>query len=63
MTEKRKLIDAEALLTAIRDDHNINGAHFARFRRHIDDAPAVEPEETPEKRGQRDMQGGDYNFE
>ena len=42
MSYEKKLIYADDLLTAIRDDHNINGAHFARIRRHIEAAPAVE---------------------
>lgn len=42
MSDEKKLIYADDLLNAIRDDHNINGAHFARIRRHIDDAPEVE---------------------
>lgn len=42
MSDKKKIIYADDLLVAIRDDHNINGANFARIRRHIDAAPAVE---------------------
>lgn len=38
----KKLIYADDLLQAIRDDHSINGAHFARIREHIEAAPAVE---------------------
>ena len=38
----KKLIYADDLLNAIRDDHNINGANFARIRRHIDAAPEVD---------------------
>lgn len=42
MSYEKKLIYADDLMNAIRDDHNINGAHFARLRRHIDAAPDVE---------------------
>ena len=30
------------LITAIRDDPSINGAHFARVKRHIEAAPRVD---------------------
>ena len=36
-----KLIPANALLTAIRDDLHIDGRTFARVKRHIETAPAV----------------------
>lgn len=36
--KQRRLIDADDLISAIRDDPNINGAHFARFKRHIESA-------------------------
>ena len=42
---KDKLISAEVLLNALRDDISINGTNFAKVRRHIEDAPAVENEE------------------
>ena len=42
MASEKRLIDANDLLNAIRDDYNINGAHFSRIRRHIEDAPAVD---------------------
>ena len=42
MDVREKLINANDLLNAIRDDYNINGAHFSRIRRHIEDAPAVD---------------------
>lgn len=38
----KKLIYADDLLQAIRDDPSINGANFARIREHIEAAPAVE---------------------
>ena len=37
-----KIIDAEDLLQAIRDDISINGTNFAKVKRHIEDAPAVD---------------------
>ena len=37
-----KLISANALLTAIRDDLHIDGRTFARVKRHIEAAPAVD---------------------
>ena len=39
---ENKLIGAEALLHALRDDADINGTNFARVKRHIEDAPAVD---------------------
>ena len=42
MDGREKLIDANELLNSIRDDYNINGAHFAMIRRHIEAASAVE---------------------
>ena len=44
MENEKRLIFAEDLITAIRDDPNIDGEHFARMKRHINDAPAVETE-------------------
>ena len=38
---ENKLISAEALLHALRDDADINGTNFARVKRHIENAPAV----------------------
>ena len=39
----KKVIFAEALLLSVRDDPEIDGQHFARFKEHIDNAPdAVE---------------------
>lgn len=38
---KDKLISAEALLHAVRDDISINGTNFARVKQHIENAPAV----------------------
>ena len=37
-----KAIYAEDLLLSVREDPNINGANFARFRQHINEAPAVD---------------------
>lgn len=34
-----KLISAEALLLSVRDDPEIDGKHFARFKEHINHAP------------------------
>lgn len=42
MDVRGKLINANELLNSIRDDYNINGANFAKIRRHIEAAPAVE---------------------
>ena len=42
MDVREKLINANELLNSIRDDYNINGANFAKIRRHIEAAPAVE---------------------
>ena len=38
---ENKLISAEALLHALRDDADINGTNFARVKQHIENAPAV----------------------
>lgn len=37
-----KLIDAEKLKLAIRDDPYVDGKAFARVKRHIEEAPTVE---------------------
>ena len=42
MASKKKLIYAEDLFATLRDDININGAHLARVKRHIENAPAVD---------------------
>ena len=42
MDVREKLIDANELLNSIRDDYNINGENFARIRRHIEAATAVD---------------------
>ena len=42
MMNEKKLIYADDLLAAIRDDQDINGANFARVKRHIEAAPAVD---------------------
>lgn len=42
MAVVKKAIYAEDLLAAIRDDPNINGAHFARVRGHIEAAPPAD---------------------
>ena len=36
-----KLISAESLLLSVRDDPEIDGKHFARFKEHINHAPDV----------------------
>ena len=41
MNQNRKIIYADDLLVAIRDDYNINSSAFAAMVRHIHDAPAV----------------------
>lgn len=51
MAQNRRLIDADKLISEIRDDPNINGAHFARVKQHIENAPAVEAE--PVRHGQQ----------
>ena len=38
----KKLICAEDLLRALRDDISINGTNFAKVKRHIENAPAVD---------------------
>lgn len=43
----KKLIYADDLLQAIRDDPSINGANFAKIKRHIEAAPAVDVPKTP----------------
>ena len=40
--EKRRLIDANALRLAIRDDAEIVGKHYARIKMHINGAPTVD---------------------
>ena len=40
-----RLVDADALLLALCDDHNINGANFRRVKKHILDAKCVETAE------------------
>ena len=40
--EKRRLIDANALRLAIRDDAEIVGKHYARIKMHINGAPPVD---------------------
>ena len=42
MENEKKLIYAEDLFTALRDDINISGANLARIKRHIEAAPAVD---------------------
>ena len=42
MASEKRLIDANDLLNAIRDDYNINGTNFARIRQHIEESTAVE---------------------
>lgn len=42
MESKKKLIYADELLAAICDDRYINGANFAKFKRHIDEQTTVD---------------------
>lgn len=42
MADNKKIIYADDLLNVVRDDHSINGANFAKFKRHINAAPAVD---------------------
>lgn len=37
--QTKKVIFAEALLLSVRDDPEIDGKNFARFKEHIDNAP------------------------
>ena len=46
----KKVIYAEDLFAALRDDININGANLARIKRHIEAAPAVDAVEVPDKK-------------
>ena len=49
MDRKTKLIYADDLLSSLRDDETIDGAHFKRVKQHINAAPAVDAESV--KRG------------
>ena len=40
--DEKKLVYADDLFTALRDDINISGANLARIKRHIEEAPAVD---------------------
>ena len=42
MADEKKLIYADDLICALRDDININGTNFARVKSHIADAPTVD---------------------
>ena len=42
MENEKRLIYADDLLSALRDDLSINGKNFARVRRHIENAPTVD---------------------
>ena len=44
MATERRLIDADALKLAIRDDAEINGANYARVKQHINEAKTVDAE-------------------
>jgi hypothetical protein len=37
--EKEKIVSANDLLLSVRDDPDIDGKHFARFKEHINHAP------------------------
>lgn len=47
MAQNKKIIYADDLLIAIRDDYSINSTAFAAFVRHINAAPAVEIKPIP----------------
>ena len=55
-----KLISAAALLESVRDDHSINGANFARVKRHIENAPAVDAVEVVHGRWIKGEYPGEY---
>ena len=42
MENEKRLIDANALILAIRDDAEIVGKHYARIKMHINGAPTVD---------------------
>lgn len=42
MENNKRAIYADDLTSALRDDLNINGKNFARVKRHIENAPAVD---------------------
>ena len=42
MANEKRLIDANALILAIRDDAEIVGKHYARIKMHINGAPTVD---------------------
>ena len=42
MQENKKVIYADDLLSSLRDDETIDGAHFKRVKQHINAAPAVD---------------------
>ena len=44
MEDKKHLIYKEDLLSAIRDDLDINGTNFAMVKKHINELPTVEVE-------------------
>lgn len=60
MAEEKKLIYADDLLNAIRDDHSINGANFAKMRRHIETAKAVEAVEVVRGKWIKGKYPGEY---
>jgi hypothetical protein len=39
--EKEKIVSANDLLLSVRDDPEIDGKHFARFKEHINHAPGA----------------------
>lgn len=47
MDKNKKIIYADDLMVAIRDDYNINSSAFAAMVRHINAAPAVVIEPPP----------------
>ena len=62
MMNEKKLIYADDLLAAIRDDQDINGANFARAKRHIEAAPAVDAVEVVHGRWEMGIDEGDYEY-
>ena len=59
MTNCQRLIDADALKLAIRDDAEITGRNYARMKMHINEAPTVDAVEVVHGRWE-DRYGGKY---
>ena len=60
MADKKKIIYADDLLNVVRDDHSINGANFAKFKRHINASPAVDAVEVVHGRWIKGKYPGEY---